>query len=382
MKVAIISFVNPFRGVKNGASEVVVEDCLNFCKKGDSVTLFSFFNKSEAKNNFSFPLPLRLAEYPTVSNPFLFLSLYPYCVARRCSRHLFEEAWESYDLVLFEGEQVFKVFEKIHSRCKKSVIRMHDIESDYRKELARSQRGVLKFLNYFEGLKFKRIEKRISKRYQVPLFFLSKDEKCVFAKRYGFNENKCLFVPPTFQFHPVGMASDSSGLLYFGDLSLANNAKSLAWFLTDVFPAVLVKAPDATITICGKNSKNFAGKFQNLSKNMIVKGFVPSLEDEFRSCRAVICPILYGAGVKIKLLESLSFGKVVIANKKALEGTTFIDGAHLLVADDSENFALMCLRCLDSQQVLPDFSSALEKEFATVYSFSFFLHQVNSALSL
>ena len=174
-----------------------------------------------------------------------------------------EDQWVCLDALTYAGNM-----ESLEVLKEPNFKFVHDIESDYRKELARSQRGVLKFLNYFEGLKFKRIEKRISKRYQVPLFFLSKDEKCVFAKRYGFNENKCLFVPPTFQFHPVGMASDSSGLLYFGDLSLANNAKSLAWFLTDVFPAVLVKAPDATITICGKNSKNFAGKFQNLSKNM------------------------------------------------------------------------------------------------------------------
>jgi glycosyltransferase involved in cell wall biosynthesis len=378
MKIAIVSFVDPFRGLKSGASEVVVEDCLNFCQIGDSVTLYSFFNKSERKNNFSFSFPVKSLEFRTVNNPFLFFSRYPYCVARRFSHFLLKEPWESFDLVLFEGEQVFRIFERIYPRCKKIIIRMHDIESDYRQELAQSQSGPLKLLNRLESLKFKKIEKKISRYYQVPLFFLSRDEKLVFAKRYDFDEKKCFFAPPVYQFRAIRTDPDASGLLYFGDLSLANNAKSLDWFLSQVFPKVISQMPSATLTICGKNSQSFSEKFSNLGKNLVVKGFVSDLESEFASSRAVICPILYGAGVKIKLLEALSFGKVVIVNRKALEGTTFENGLHLLVANDANDFASLCLQCIDPRKQIPDFSSALKKEFASIYSFDYFVKQVNS----
>lgn len=66
--------------------------------------------------------------------------------------------------------------------------------------------------------------------------------------------------------------------------------------------------------------------------SLVATGWVP----DFRACLDAadvsLCPIEFGGGTKIKLIESLAAGLPGVAFEEATEGTSLRDGEHLLVA--------------------------------------------------
>jgi glycosyltransferase involved in cell wall biosynthesis len=379
-KIAIISFTDPWFGEITGGSRAVLKTCQVLCAAGHDVSLYAFHNRNEKVNNSPSISNLHLNSYVTKSNPFLFLSKFPFCVARRYSSAFRKLEWEMFDLVIFEGEQVFRLFSKYKQRCRKTLIRMHDIESNYRLELSKSQSGLLALLNRQEAKKFEKIEKKLSFDQKSTFFFVSNEEMASFSNRFKGPLTHLFFAPPFFDFCLLEPIYPESGILYFGDLSLGNNLKSLSWYIDRVFRRVKEKFPDAQLTICGKISAKDSSALAGICPGVIVKGYVDDLKKEIASCRYVVCPILYGAGIKIKLLESLSFGKLVIANQKAVEGTTFVDKKDLFIAQNEDDYVSLCCEYLPATAQLPDFSANLSFLFKTVYSKEHFLKLIDKVL--
>ena len=60
----------------------------------------------------------------------------------------------------------------------------------------------------------------------------------------------------------------------------------------------------------------------------------------------VVSPVLFGAGVKVKVIDALSYGQVVCSTSKTIEGTQLISGEHLIVEDDPNELAESCVQVL------------------------------------
>jgi glycosyltransferase involved in cell wall biosynthesis len=76
-------------------------------------------------------------------------------------------------------------------------------------------------------------------------------------------------------------------------------------------------------------------------------GFVQDLAGLYQKSRLVVCPIKYGAGCNMKVLEAMSYGKPVVATSKALESSAG-DVSELVIADEPKVFALYILKALSS----------------------------------
>jgi hypothetical protein len=70
-------------------------------------------------------------------------------------------------------------------------------------------------------------------------------------------------------------------------------------------------------TIC-ENKKVI--KMVNKNSKIKLMGFVNNKADFYESCKFIVAPILSGSGIKIKVLEALSYGKVVLVTNKSIEG--------------------------------------------------------------
>lgn len=108
-------------------------------------------------------------------------------------------------------------------------------------------------------------------------------------------------------------------VLYVGSISNFN-VGGLKWFLDEVLPIVTKVMPDIRIAIAGNVGRSKEIDWQKYSKNITVLGRVSDLAGLYISSLCCIAPILGGAGMKIKVVEALSYSKAVIATEKALEG--------------------------------------------------------------
>jgi hypothetical protein len=80
-------------------------------------------------------------------------------------------------------------------------------------------------------------------------------------------------------------------------------------------------------------------------------GRVSDVRDTYARAKIVICPITRGAGVSIKTLEALSYGKAIVATKRAFSGLT-IDPKDLIVTSDWRQFAEAVIWLKDSPKAL------------------------------
>ena len=161
---------------------------------------------------------------------------------------------------------------------------------------------------------------------------------------------------------PVG---DRRGMLFVGGFEHPPNLDAVEWFIAEVLPLVVAQIPNALLHVIG--SKVPPGLHALSGPHVRIHGFVPDLEPFYESVRIVVAPLRFGAGVKGKVTQALSHGVPCIGTSVAFEGSGFLDGRDVIVADEPSAFAEACiaLNADDSQwQALrSDGLIALEKNF-------------------
>ena len=127
----------------------------------------------------------------------------------------------------------------------------------------------------------------------------------------------------------------SIGATFFGSSFIANLA-SLRYFIDDVLPLVLIKAPEFKLVVAGSICRDIE------DHPAICKlGTVSTVRDAFVDAPVLINPIRDGTGVKIKLLEAMSLGVPSISTCFGVRGIdpTFLGGVITVPDRDSKGFA-------------------------------------------
>jgi glycosyltransferase involved in cell wall biosynthesis len=75
-----------------------------------------------------------------------------------------------------------------------------------------------------------------------------------------------------------------------------------------------------------------------------ILGYVPDLDDVFRTTRVFVAPLLAGAGIKGKVLEAAARGVPSVLSRIAAEGTDQADGVHCLIADNVDSWVEAVVR--------------------------------------
>jgi len=75
------------------------------------------------------------------------------------------------------------------------------------------------------------------------------------------------------------------------------------------------------------------------AEDVVVTGFVPDVKPCFDKVRLSVAPLRFGAGVKGKINQSMSFGVPVVGTTLAVEGMGLTPDADVLVADAPGDFA-------------------------------------------
>jgi O-antigen biosynthesis protein len=133
-----------------------------------------------------------------------------------------------------------------------------------------------------------------------------------------------------------------SGMLFLGSFPHPANVDAMRHFVADVLPAVRAAVPGITLTIAGLDP---AGELAPLAGDGVAAiGWVKDLDEVFARARVFVAPLRYGAGIKIKLLESLSRGLPVVASPVAAEGLHLVDGESALIAAGVDELAAAVVR--------------------------------------
>ena len=186
-----------------------------------------------------------------------------------------------------------------------------------------------------EAKRFGYIENRINLLFD-DVWFISNDELNSFKSK--LSSEKGIYIPmPALDIDLFSKKAKSKSVLYVGDLSLKNNFESLVWFTNNVLPEIRQKSNDIEFTVVGKITQNDKEKITG--EHISVLGYVDDINALYSNSCCFVCPIIFGAGVKVKTIDALSKGIIVVTNSKGIEGTKLEAGKHLVVCDDSKEMA-------------------------------------------
>lgn len=136
---------------------------------------------------------------------------------------------------------------------------------------------------------------------------------------------------------PLDANPGSEELLFVGDLQFPPNRDGLDRFLAKVWPLVKVTRSAATLSIVGRGLSDADRAKWAQSPGVTVIGFAEDLEACYRRCAMTVVPIYFGGGTKIKVLESLAYGRAVVTTPQAMRGYAGLAG--VAIGDDDSAFA-------------------------------------------
>lgn len=130
--------------------------------------------------------------------------------------------------------------------------------------------------------------------------------------------------------------------VFIGGFEHPPNVDAMLWFAAEIMPGILAELRDAKLHIVGskmpKSIKALA------SEHIVTHGYVKEIDSFFETCLLSVAPLRYGAGVKGKINQSMSFGVPVVSTSSGAEGMHLRHGVDVLIADEPAEFAKHVVR--------------------------------------
>jgi glycosyltransferase involved in cell wall biosynthesis len=155
-------------------------------------------------------------------------------------------------------------------------------------------------------------------------------------------------------------------LLFIGTMTWEPNKDGIKWFIEEIYPKIKKENPDVLLTIVGKYDDLFLDKSDDVSIKIL--GYVPDLEDMYKNATLFICPLRFGSGMKIKVLDAMYRGLPMITTSIGAESIDLEDGTHCFIADTPDEFAKKTLMLLGDPNLWRKFSTNSRALAARVYT--------------
>ncbi|KUI46204.1 glycosyl transferase family 1 [Mycobacterium sp. GA-1199] len=228
-----------------------------------------------------------------------------------------------------------------------------------------SQRALLRL----EQRLVRRSEDRVAHRFDTTLL-ISEQEAALLRTRAGVDDTRIHGIPPLLSDRPspVRKYRGAPGFVFLGQLSLTHNDDGLRHFLTAIWPLVLKQRPDARLTVIGRDPlPNLTPLAVQYRHSVTLEGYVPELASILSRSAALVNPLRFGSGVKLKVIEALGAGIPVVSTSIGAEGVATGADHGVLVSDSVADFAQLMLETTGTAYNA-DLSAAAREHFDNTYS--------------
>jgi glycosyltransferase involved in cell wall biosynthesis len=194
----------------------------------------------------------------------------------------------------------------------------------------------------------KRQELRLARWADVTLVVSPIEKAILEAERPGIDVRIISSIIPLGDV-PIPGFDGRRNIVFIGCFEHTPNADAVLYFAREIFPRIHHRLPDAVFQVIGPHAPPEVRRLA--SPNIEVLGYVPDVRPLFDRARLSVAPLRFGAGVKIKVSQSMAFGVPAVVTSIAAEGLHLVDGQNALFADDPERFADAVVRLWTSREL-------------------------------
>lgn len=249
----------------------------------------------------------------------------------------------NFDVIQVEFSQLLYLIKYLPKKSHKVFV-AHDIASlSFWRRLQSEKNPIKKILHF---LRF--IEVYSYELHYLPLFDLviamSETDKTNLKKLFHLKNvevikngiNKINFLP-------IQKKDDLINLGLIGSFSHPPNLEAFRFCCEQILPLLEKNQVKFKFYLAGENDyelvEAITNKFLKDPRQVINLGFIEEIKDFYQQIDFLIAPLFAGSGTRIKILESLSFGRPVLSTKVGVEGINIVSPFLQIIPNEAEKNA-------------------------------------------
>lgn len=328
----------------SAGSQLAVQKVKSLASDYERVFVFSFFrSKLQSEKNFPsnvFVKDLNISWWHTFFSQVIF-PFHPLgvgvrkLVAKKINFHDLPEP----DLVYIDFTQAYGCVPK--RWLAKTELRIHDVVTELYGRQSRAGSILRRLIGFIESMRWAWYEPYALRSSRVVHCLT--DREADFVRRYKINKFDVVIERPIPSYVCRTRKPDSvykGRIIFWGNLARPENSLAVEYFIDKIWPSIKSAVPFATFRVVGANpSKNI---LERVSPDISITGFVEDPTKEFELAHVAVAPLTFGAGIKIKVLETAFSGIPTICSNIAADGI-WDDVPNIFVAQDDNIFAKKCI---------------------------------------
>lgn len=222
------------------------------------------------------------------------------------------------------------------------VIDEHNVESQIIKRECQKEKSIWRRLRYTPTwIKAEQFERRLVRSFDA-VTVVSEEEKRLMQALLGKRDEKIIEVipnganPDLLQYKSPHR--DSRLLVFTGALTYQPNLDAVNILCREILPRVRTVFPEAKLKVTG-NYKGVDISSITDSPGVELTGYVEDIRPLIASAAALVVPLRYGGGTRLKILEAMALGTPVISSPIGAEGIEVDDGINILLGEDEQKLA-------------------------------------------
>lgn len=146
------------------------------------------------------------------------------------------------------------------------------------------------------------------------------------------------------EFFRPAAAGRRVGSVFVGGTTWFPNLDGLAWFTSDILPAMRAAGLNGGVKWVGRVTDEQRAEFGQ--PEIRFTGYVDDIRAHVLSSACFIAPLRMGSGTRLKILDAWAMGTPVVATRIAGEGLDAVDDENVLLADDPATFVRAMARVM------------------------------------
>ncbi len=185
---------------------------------------------------------------------------------------------------------------------------------------------------------------------------------------HTLDDSKLHLTPWVLEEKPVGQSfTKRDGIVFLGGFNHTPNGEAVEYLVNDIMPLLAKHRPDIVLHVYGSNMP--ASYKEMETANIKMHGFAPSLDGVYHNHRLFVAPLLSGAGIKGKVLESMAYQLPTVLTEVAAEGTGLTHGISTFIALEPQEWVDRIIQLYDDQSLWNKFAENSQILCNTSYSF-------------
>ncbi len=181
-------------------------------------------------------------------------------------------------------------------------------------------------------------EMNILRKYD-EIWTYSSEEEYIFDQ---FTGKKVVLIPVSFPLQNLLTVEKKEYDILFVGSDNEHNVNGIHWFLDNVLHFL----GNYNVHIIGRVCEKIKNNYPNVYKH----GMVEDIASFYNNSRVAICPMFSGTGIKIKVLEALSYNLPVVTNRRGVDGLLNKKNNGCLVTEDAEQFSKFIIDLIENDK--------------------------------